>query len=100
MDFLPRVYLGAHLAHTRVCSAKGRHVVVQSDSQLPLEMDSELVGTSDVELRSCRGRSRCSCRASSQDDHEVQELWPARNGEDRETVLDKVAVKSKGNRNP
>lgn len=50
LDLLPRVYLGAHLGHPRVRVARGRHVTVQSASQLPLEMDGELVGTSDVEL--------------------------------------------------
>ena len=50
LDLLPRVYLGAHLGHARVTVARGRHVTVHSASQLPLEMDGELVGTSDVEL--------------------------------------------------
>jgi diacylglycerol kinase (ATP) len=50
-DLLPRVYRGTHTGHAKVCWRRARRLAVHSAERLLLDLDGELAGTSDVELR-------------------------------------------------
>ena len=49
-DLLPRVYRGTHVGHRDIWGKRARRLVVRSKEQLLVDIDGELVGTSDAEF--------------------------------------------------